>query len=133
MTDKTSNVLDLLSEWGESCIAVGIASQVADDGVMNQVRKIAKSSRKKLVEAIEQKGWMPIASAPKDGTEIILYGLWVGEITYLTGAEPSVDVGRWMSGKSDHPGNDWWQLTTGDCYTCWMRATHWMPIQKPPK
>ncbi len=44
----------------------------------------------------------------------------------------TIDIGMWAGGTSDYPGNDWWALTTGDAYGCWMRATHWMPLPDKP-
>ena len=75
--------------------------------------------------------WQPIETAPKDGTAVLLYGLWQGEINGIAD-EPTTDIGYWAGGSSDEPGNDWWRISTGDAYACWMRATHWMPLPEPP-
>ena len=75
--------------------------------------------------------WLPIESAPKDGTEVLLYGIWAGEI-HGESKSPVIDIGSWAGGSSDYAGNDWWQLSTGDAYACWMRPTHWMPLPPPP-
>lgn len=76
--------------------------------------------------------WQPIESAPRDGTHILLFGIWAGEISGVS-KSPVIDIGIWTGGTSDFPGDDWWSLPTGDAYACWMRATHWMPLPKPPK
>lgn len=76
--------------------------------------------------------WQPIETAPKDGSSILLWGTWAGEIHGIA-KHPCVDIGRWDGGNSDFPGEEWWTLDTGDCYTCWMKPTHWAPIPVPPK
>ena len=65
--------------------------------------------------------WMPIASAPKDGTEVLGY-LWYEK-------EPEDDyefynVVYWEKGIG-------WCLNGGDCIK--FRVTHWMPLPEPPK
>ena len=76
-------------------------------------------------------GWQPITTAPKDGTEVILYGIWAGEINGKS-IVSSIDIGYWSTGKSDFAGDEWWLLSTGDAYSCWMEATHWMPVPGAP-
>lgn len=77
--------------------------------------------------------WRPIATAPKDGTEILGFGHWAGEIH---GPDPRCPPCRaiisWSGGRSDHPGYDW-DVLGGDAYGCWLKATHWMPLTEPPK
>jgi hypothetical protein len=59
--------------------------------------------------------WQPIATAPRDGTGILLW-------------QPGIDephVGRW----SRPPYQEWW----GDAWAppgC--QPTHWMPLPAPP-
>ena len=76
--------------------------------------------------------WQDISTAPKDGTKVLLYGIWAGEIHWQN-EEPTIDIGRWAGGKSGLAGDDWWELVTGDQYACWMRPTHWMPLPTPPE
>lgn len=78
-------------------------------------------------------GLQPIETAPKDGTSVLLYGVWAGEI-HGVGRDNrcSYDIGHWNGGGSDFEGFDWWSLDTGDAYACWMRPTHWMPLPTPP-
>jgi hypothetical protein len=76
--------------------------------------------------------WQPIETAPKDGREVLLFGIWAGEIHGLN-ADPTIAVGAWQGGKSDYQGDDFWALTGGDVYACWMRPTHWMPLPEPPQ
>jgi len=75
--------------------------------------------------------WQDISTAPKDGSTVLLYGQWAGEINGVN-TTASIDLGRWSNGTSDFPGTDWWQLITGDAYACWMKASHWMPLPELP-
>lgn len=69
------------------------------------------------------RGWQPIATAPKDGTTILLYG------------EGAVTVGGWMSAADQGAEPDeeyliaagWWSLDLRD-----NAPTHWMPLPDPP-
>lgn len=74
--------------------------------------------------------WQLIESAPKDGTYILLWGLWAGEIN-----GPSKEPGFLGEGRSTK-NSDWvgfnWALTGGDAYMTWGNPTHWMPLPEPP-
>lgn len=66
------------------------------------------------------RNWQPIKTAPKDGTNIIVY-------------RPSFD-GRYIP----QVGMDWWFKTNSGDMT-WAKSrpdtqpTHWMPFPEPPK
>lgn len=65
--------------------------------------------------------WRPIETAPKDGTEVLLYG-----------RPPHKDdltcyVGRWGTWDSAGGPSDCW-ISGGPHY----RPTHWMPLPAPP-
>ena len=75
--------------------------------------------------------WQPIETAPKDGTEILLYGVTAGEISGMH-RRPVICCGDWMGGRSDFPGQDWWNVLHTDGYCVWCRATHWLPLPDPP-
>lgn len=77
--------------------------------------------------------WQTIETAPKDGTEVLLFGHWAGEINGIIADRKQADIGSWQGGKSDYVGNFWWRLSTGDAYACWMVPSHWMPLPPPPK
>jgi hypothetical protein len=61
--------------------------------------------------------WMPIGSAPTDGTHVLV----------TNGKETSVV--HWF-------GNEGWQLSVNQrgeySEWVWSRPTHWMPLPKPP-
>lgn len=76
--------------------------------------------------------WQQIETAPRDGSQVLLYGLWAGEVSGPI-IDPRVDIGFWNGGESDYAGTDWWQIVTGDAYACWLKPTHWMPLPEPPK
>ena len=67
--------------------------------------------------------WQPIETAPKDGTNIILFG------------EGKVTVGGWVSAEDQgaEPGEEyliaagWWSIDLAD-----NNPTHWMPLPDPP-
>jgi hypothetical protein len=66
--------------------------------------------------------WQPIESAPKDGTEILLYipgGDGVDETR-------TMDIGRWREWNAGH----WlWLMNGGDG---WGGCTHWQPLPAEP-
>jgi hypothetical protein len=77
-----------------------------------------------------QVGWRPIETAPKDGTEILLYGDWAGE-TQGIGLRHIMLVGFWRDGRTDYPGYEW-DVSGTDGYAAWMKSTHWMPLPPHP-
>ena len=74
--------------------------------------------------------WQPIETAPRDGTKILLYGQWQGEINGMR--NDVVAVGAWGGGRSDRGKSGWWDIINTDGYACWIYATHWMPLPAPP-
>ena len=76
--------------------------------------------------------WIPIASAPKDGTEIMLIQFWRNENGVLDHNRP--DHGCWSRWNEDR-GYGSYEVCEG-----WMTDygsnedwTHWMPLPDPPK
>jgi hypothetical protein len=63
--------------------------------------------------------WLPIESAPKDGTHILIF-----EVPAFEGDEQMYVVGRW----SDFG----WTESYADEYAI-CSPTHWMPLPPPPK
>lgn len=75
--------------------------------------------------------WQPIETAPKDGTLILGFGQWAGEISGID-STPGRCLIYWCSPHTDYPGFEW-KVTGGDAYASWMKPTHWMPIPEPPE
>lgn len=76
--------------------------------------------------------WQPIETAPKDGTPVLLYGEWAGEIWGVFD-EPSMEVGLY-AGSGDYARQGFlWAATGGDAYATWCKPSHWMPLPAPPK
>ena len=77
-------------------------------------------------------GWEDISTAPKDGTDVLLWSdIFAGEIS---GPVPCVGplIGRYSNGVSDYAGEGWWDVEGGDAYASWCLPTHWMPLPPPP-
>lgn len=74
--------------------------------------------------------WMPIDLAPKDGTRILGFGQWAGEINGPS-KEMTTAIIRWGGGHGDYPGFDW-DVEGTDAYAAWMKPTHFMPLPDPP-
>lgn len=73
--------------------------------------------------------WLPIETAPMDGTEILIFTVYVAEEDWGESFS-AVQIARWDSGhKGDDPmwdrEADWDRKKIGE-------ATHWMPLPAPP-
>lgn len=69
--------------------------------------------------------WQPIATAPKDGTEIIIW-----RACRLTPQHPNprqVTIASWRN--TNHCDSFTWRSILG----AWEKPTHWMRLPKPPK
>lgn len=106
------------------------ADDLSNDALGRENRH--ESARAALRAAIEEAvAWRPIAEAPKDGTPVLLFGTWAGEINGIAD-DPDIGIGYWTDGRSDYSGTDWWNLTGGDAYSTWMRPVCWRPLPAPP-
>ncbi len=65
-----------------------------------------------------ESGWHPISTAPKDATQVVLFGHAGGTDTYA--------VGFWNSDKL------FWQLDVNGRFIM-PNPTHWMPLPQPPE
>lgn len=82
--------------------------------------------------------WQPIATAPTDGTPLLLFV--VASDGDDTNDNPTEDDDGWRTigwNNCDNDGEDVWQMAGW----CWShdhftegrgRPTHWMPLPKPP-
>ena len=66
---------------------------------------------------------LPIETAPKDGTEIIVYGKWSGEV-YGDHEGNHFGVATFLNGR--------WDLTLAECYSVECNPTHWVSLPPPP-
>lgn len=78
-------------------------------------------------------GWLPIESAPRDGTIVLVWtAVSAGEIRGISrSAKGHADIARYSDGRSDYLG-DWWDCCGGDYYSTWCQPTHWQPLPAPP-
>jgi hypothetical protein len=85
-------------------------------------------------------GWQPIATAPRDGTWLLIAGGEPGygwdesefvppAVVACWGAEEQVAINDEHS-----PGADAWRFAVYDSgyYGLWENPTHWMPLPEPP-
>ena len=84
----------------------------------------ALRSRQCLHGISEPSGWMPIETAPKDGTLIVLgsrNGVWIGK--YLP-----------LYGSGYRPDNPWSSMLLNHDHMAerYTWPTHWMPLPPPP-
>ena len=78
--------------------------------------------------------WLPIATAPRDGTWVLLAG---GECDYdeESDAKTRPVVGQWRNYRNGRT-TDWhWQFAwyDGGYYGEYETPTHWMPLPAPPQ
>lgn len=73
--------------------------------------------------------WLPIKSAPKDGTWVLIYDPVMLEMGVSLGSyyreEERGENGRFIGGEWTAP--DWDGAPTG-----YLKPTHWMPLPPPP-
>lgn len=69
-------------------------------------------------QAAQQTQWLPIETAPKDGTVVDIWSKMYGRLT----AYVRTDLGD---------GNVFYEQTEGG-YTCVRDVTHWMPLPQGP-
>lgn len=69
--------------------------------------------------------WQPIETAPKDGTEVLVWALWIDPDTDSFGSGSTFHkarIDKWVRGA-------WWRTKQSPH----MQPTHWMPLPEPPK
>jgi hypothetical protein len=69
----------------------------------------------------ERGDWMPIETAPRDGTRILTWdGIRVREVSWWDAWYGDERIPGWMIANSDEE------------YGHYVNATHWMPLPSPP-
>lgn len=100
------------------CFTLGGRIETTDDEGRALIAECADGM--KAIDAVLADGWQPIATAPKDGTAILIYPAW----------------GHYPNG--ERPGEAYW-FTSPRCAR-WQIAnltipcvpTHWRPLPPPP-
>jgi hypothetical protein len=77
-------------------------------------------------------GWQPIDSAPKDGTEILVYCPAGQQAKSGWAFGPAIQSVKW-DGSLTHQNSMWWTLTGYHEADAWPEPTHWMPLPPPPE
>ncbi len=79
-------------------------------------------------------GWMPIESAPRDGTPILAWSLGYGARETKMGRYPEGSPGYAVWARGDGPLNYGWvwiEEKHNSAHT--WNPTHWMPLPPPPQ
>jgi len=73
------------------------------------------------LQANQRSEWLPIETAPKDGTEVLVFS---PDVYY------PVEIVTWQ--KNPYNGDAWASARCVDGLTISGRPTHWMPLPPPP-
>lgn len=95
-------------------------------------RSAPESIEAALTEAglVIEQDWQPPDQAPKDGTPMLGFGMWAGEINGIDETPTLVTI-QWRGGSTDYPGFDWGVVGT-DAYAAWMKPIAVRPIPNLP-
>jgi hypothetical protein len=74
--------------------------------------------------------WQPIETAPKDGTEILLFTTYLAD-EYYDETFSTVQIGSWDFGHDTVEAI--WRRPAGWACVKIGEPTHWMPLPEPPK
>lgn len=89
----------------------------------------SRSVVEKTIDHLHTKGllmvWRDMDSAPRDGTEILVYGIFTGEVSGRQ-KENSFGVASWYFGNG-------WLASNTDHYAGSYDAIAWMPLPAAPK
>ena len=78
-------------------------------------------------------GWQPISSAPKDGTQVLMFGRWRPH-DILPGGEPCMLVASWSTIMSNGTGYAWLTACgTQRLDNINVELTMWRPLPAPPQ
>lgn len=113
MTPTLPQIHTFLSEVREVLLSEGL-KEVRDPVRANRLNRLWREAG----EMMEGMGWQSIESAPKDGTEVLLWGR-----CHLRGSFYGADANvGWFEDAS----NDWRARDLP------IKPTHWMPLPEPP-
>lgn len=78
--------------------------------------------------------WYPIETAPKDGTQVLLYGTFQWEDYDDIEGMPLLGtvVGFWGRTNWVTHRQESWQAVSANPYMDLCQPTHWMPLPEPP-
>ena len=97
---------------------------------MSKRIELTDLERKQLSSAVKfanssPLGWRPIETAPKDGTNVLIYGNWTADLKSPTIEEKEIFIAHWSY--------DEWYIEGTELYAPTVsHATHWMPLPDPP-
>jgi hypothetical protein len=93
-----------------------------------------KARAEKAEDALTAQGWQPIATAPKDGTWILLAG---GMCDDESDNQERIASGQWTNYRNNATDEKYgrWQFSWNDggCAGEYEYPTHWMPLPTAPK
>lgn len=121
MTDTVKMLVDALE-------MVDSALYVDDSGAFCLRSSFDDKKLQEALAAASNGGWMPIESAPKDGTPILAIS--------KNAPYPSPDIAHWSDEDRCFRGgyqDDWASLAARGFKTWFDAATHWQPLPTPPK
>jgi hypothetical protein len=82
------------------------------------------------IEAGDERGWRPIESAPKDGTDVLVMYMHI-ETQCVFNAFYASPAENW-----DAEDEGWWSYEHSEVRRIklegWMTPTHWQPLPTPP-
>lgn len=129
------------SPFGASDDVAGLAARLREDApkfgleefdptydLRQEAARCIESQAAQLASAREARGWQPIDAAPKDGTEILLYGY--GVLIGHDGLGRMYAKGRHVGWSQETKGGGIFWATRDPSVNC--DATHWIPLPAPP-
>lgn len=111
----------------KECMVVQPRLQVGEyaDASIKSLRSQLSEARAEVERLRAAQAWRPIETAPKDGTEIILFAIEEG----FEDEGPSVWIGSWSTTAWYGPA---WTAYEHRSETEYLTPTHWLPLPSPP-
>lgn len=101
--------------WHEMVDSVNQTNQAMGNMLNDLEAKV-----KELEAKVEGNGWLPIETAPKEGSQILIFEKRVYKLD-----EEEMFIARWIE--------DGWYIGDNDDVDCWAEnPTHWMPLPELP-